>query len=53
MAPPLDDLLVDHLGDLGHRVVVRPEQLIRLRGCRVVVQHLLQGEADVDDLRRY
>ena len=46
--PPLDDLPVHELADLGHGVVGRPVQLVRLRSGVVVLQHHLQRLPDVD-----
>lgn len=45
-----EDLLVDHIRDLGHGTLLGSVELIRLRGGAVVVKHQLERVAHVDGL---
>ena len=51
MAPLLDDLAVNELGDLGGGVILRSVKLIGLGGSAVVLKHDFQSRADVDSLQ--
>lgn len=48
----LVNLLVDHVGDLLHGVLLRSVELKSLSGRAVVVEDLLEGGTDIDRLHR-
>lgn len=48
VSPLGENLLVDHLGDLGSGVLLGSVQLIDLRGSGVVVKHQLKSVTNVD-----
>jgi len=47
----LHDFPVDHLGDLGSRVLLGAVELIRLRGSAVVQANLLERLTNIDNLQ--
>lgn len=50
VVPSLHDFLVHDLGKFGHRVVLGAVQLICLGGCGVVIDHLFESHADINNL---
>ena len=46
----LDDLAVDEFSDLGHGIVGRPEELVRLPSGGVVFEHFRKSRTDINSL---
>ena len=52
VAAGLHDLLLNKLPDLRQGVPLGAEELVGLAGGRVIVQHLLECSANIDDVNR-